>query len=145
MKGVIDRAKKKGKPLTRGKRGALLREAIAATDTRNDAWLVVSMAGEAGEAARAAGAEVKWVGIAVAMASALSVDIRAGVADPAQAEKLVGMVSGQLSQLQGLAGGLGLGAMASSIAVVQDNAMVKLSASMSSAELDKLIGLVRSM
>jgi hypothetical protein len=138
MKGVIDRHKKKGKPLTRSARAAPLREAIAMTDTRHDVWLVAGpeILGERSDGP----VQADVMSVAASLRKDVTIEARARLGDERaaqQAQELLGQSMGQVRQMLQQAG---LSGTAASLAIGHDGRVLDVRATIPQAELATLLG-----
>lgn len=147
MKGEIDLAlnkgKGKGKNAAVSKKAKALRDAVAATDTKADAWATILVPAKNQAEMKAQGMVAKTVSLGVNFTADLAMAMRLGTDAEASAAKLVGMVQAQLPQISQAAGSIGLSKAAKSFTVGQDKALVNISLTLTEAELMSLVNLAK--
>jgi len=145
MAGAIDVALGKGSG--RGKNAGAsakakkLRAAIAQTDTKSDAWLVVVIPEKDKTTMKQGGLEVDSLSMALKFTADVAASVRLNAKDDATAAKAVGMIQPLLPQLTGALKGMGLGKVATSITVAQDKSAIQMAGVLTDAELNTLVAL----
>lgn len=142
MPATIDRTKKKAGGLMKSSKAALLRAAVTGTDTRHDAWMAGVMPASSGAAMRAVGFEAEAFSVGVTLETDMIVELRIRTPDAATAADLTTMVATQLDSVKKVAGQFGLAGLGSSLAVTQDDRVVDVDASVTGAELTKVVSLI---
>ncbi len=145
MKGAVDialgKGKGKGANAAVSKKGAALRKAVAATDTKADLWMTVIIPEKSKIDMKKQGMSADVVSVGVNFTADIGTALRIVTDSSATAGKMVGMIQGQLGQLPQLAGQFGLAKAAKSLTVAQDNANVNISLTLTEAELQSLMNL----
>lgn len=142
MPAVIDRAKQK-----KAKGPAALRTLLAATQSGATVFGgVILDATQRADLGKSIGAEPQWFAFSFAMAQKLTVDARLRMADDAGAAKVTKSVNDQLTpdrrgQLEGLVGK----EFSDSISVEQQQLFVRIAASLTAEEVEKLIAFAKVM
>jgi len=143
MPGVIDRAKKKAKGFTKSTKAAALRAALAYTDTRHDSWIIaLPPTGLAATLKNSLKADMVSYAIGVTLESSMTLEVKVQTKDVAQADALLTSLQGQLKSLKQLAGQVGLSNLAASLTVAADADVIDLDATLTPAELEKVLDLV---
>lgn len=148
MKLTIDTAqnkgKGKGKSVAASKKAKALRDAIAATDTSADLWATVMIPPKSQkEMQKEQGMVAKTIAAGINFTADLGMAMKIVTDSDASAAKTVEMIQGSLPQaVQGM-GTIGLSKAAKSLAVSQDAAAVKISATLTEAELMTIVKLAQ--
>lgn len=142
---AANKGKGKGKNVVASKKAKAMRDAIAAADTSADTWAAILIPAKNQADVKKAGMSAKTVALGVNYSADLAIGLRVGTANDADAGKLVGLVQAQLPQVvQGL-DSIGLKKAGKSITIGQDAATVKMSVTLTEAELTSLMGLAKQM
>ena len=146
MKAAIDvalgKGKGKGNNLAASKKAQKMRDAIATADTAADLWIAVLIPDKNKKEMMA---EQKMsadnVSISASFTADLAMGLRVTTDSEASAQKAVGMIQGQLAQVVQMAGSMGLTKAAKSMMVTADKAVIKMSMTITAAELQSVMNL----
>lgn len=143
MKAQIDLAqgKAKGKSIAGSGKAKGLRAALATTDTTADLWIAVLVPEQNKKDMKADGVIANSVSGGVNFTKDLALTMRVDSNSEDSAKKMVAMIQGQLGQVAGPMGQIGLTKAAKSITVVQDKAAIKLGITLTEAEINSLIAM----
>ena len=145
MPGAIDVALGKGggrgKNAGSSAKAKKLRAAIAQTNTKSDAWMVVLIPDKDKTTMKQSGMEVDSLTMALKFTADIAASLRLNAKDDATAAKAVGMIQPLLPQLTGGLKQMGLGKVATSITVAQDKAAIMMTGVLTDGELNTLIAL----
>jgi hypothetical protein len=147
MKGHIDLAqgKAKGKSLAGSGKAKKMRDAIALTDTTTDLWIAVLIPDKAKKDMKADGVVANSVSAGANFTADLALSARVESNNEEGAKKAVAMIQGQLAQVTGAMSQFGLAKAAKSMMVSQDKASIKMSITLTEAELNSIFNLAMGM
>lgn len=142
---AANKGKGKGKNVVASKKAKAMRDAIAAADTSADTWAAILIPAKNQADVKKAGMSAKTVALGVNYSADLAIGLRVGTESDADAGKLVGLVQAQLPQAVQALDSIGLKKAGKSITVGQDAATMKMSVTLTEAELTSLMGLAKQM
>jgi hypothetical protein len=146
MPGLIDRAKKKAKGLMKSSKSAGLRAAIAFTDTHHDAWMVtLPPAQTASSLKQFAKVDMVSYSVGATLGSSMTLEVKVQTGSESQAADFSALLTRQAGNAKKMLGQLGLGGVASSFTATHDAAVVQASATLTSDELAKVLGLLEML
>jgi hypothetical protein len=147
MKGHIDLAqsKAKGKSLAGSGKAKKMRDAIALTDTTTDLWIAVLIPDKAKKDMKADGVVANSVSAGANFTADLALSARVESNNEDGAKKAVAMIQGQLAQVTGAMSQFGLAKAAKSLMVSQDKASIRMSITLTEAELNSIFSLAQGM
>jgi hypothetical protein len=144
MAAVIDRAQGKAKSAASGNTAARTRDALAAATPKTDVFGgVVLDSALRGQAKDALGSEAEWMTFSVTSAAKLTFDAKLQLADDAAAGKAVTVLQGRLAGVRDTLENFIGKDFADSIAFDQVHAIVRISATMTAEEVEKVLGVFR--
>jgi hypothetical protein len=140
---TIDLALGKVKGAAKSAKAATLRAVIAATDTRNDVWAAMVMPADAAKSMKASGLEVTGVSLGASLSTTLGLEVKILNANDASAAAMLTQITNALPQLGPALGNIGLAAAAKSLQVDRDGLSVRMTITLTRAELVTLWTLVK--
>ena len=143
IEATIDLALGKAKNAAKSAKATTLRAVIAATDTRNDVWAAVVLPPEESASMKAQGIELTGISIAGSLSDALGLDVRILNATDASATAMLDQIQKAMPQVGPALGNIGLSAAAKSLQIDRDGLAVKLTMTLTRAEIDTLWALVK--
>lgn len=145
MKAQIDLAqgRAKAKSIAGSTKAKKLRDALAATDTSADAWMIVMIpdANKKDITTQVPDLVINSVSAGMNFTKDLGLAVRADTASESGAKKAIEMINGALAQATSTMGTIGLSKAAKSLTVVQDKAAIKIGMTLTEAEINALMGL----
>ena len=141
---ALDTVKGKKGSVKTSKKAKGLRDAVAATDLRGDAWVVVHGSKLKDQTLPVPGT-LSWASIGMATSKGLAVNVKLSADSEASAEGMASWATQQLPMGKQLLGSQGFGSMADSIEVKNTGALVTVDLVMSDGELMKVMSYLSGM
>lgn len=141
MADAIDVALGKGKVKNAAKspKAKKLRDAIATTNTKSDAWMVVMIPDKDKTSMIQSGLAVDSMTVSVKLATKLDAIVRLNAPSEAEAAKGMSMLQAVLPMLSQAMGTIGLSEAAKTLTLTQDKAAMQVTGTLTQAELATLI------
>jgi hypothetical protein len=140
---TIDLALGKLKSAAKSAKAATLRAVIAATDTRNDVWAAMVMPPDVNASMKASGMEITGVSLGASLSTTLGLEVKILNTSDASAQTMLAQITNGLPQLVPALGNIGLTAAAKSLQVDRDGVAVRMTMTLTRAELVTLWTLVK--
>jgi len=141
MQAAIDVALGKAKNAATSPKAKALRTAIAATDTKNDVWLVVAIPDKDKTQMAQSGLAMDSMAITVKLAADLAAVLRINAPTDADAAKGHSLLQTVMPTLKSSMGGIGLTKAAGTLTLTQDKAAVQIAGTVSEGELAALMAM----
>lgn len=143
MPAAIDVALGKGKVknAAQSPKAKKLREAIAATNTKTDVWMVIVIPDKDKVTMTQSGLSVESMSVAVKLAADLAAVVKLHAISEAEAAKGVSLFQTILPTLKSSMGGIGLTHAASTLTLTQVKAAVQVEGTLTATELNALIAM----